>query len=93
MKFMTRLIGASLIFILLFVPAAFSAERININTAGEKELKALPGIGSVIAKRIIEYREAKKGFKTIEELMNVKGIGKKKFEQLKDKVTAGEEKK
>ncbi len=90
---MTRLIGASLIFILLFFGAAFSAEKININTAGEEELMTLPGIGPVIAKRIIEYREAKNGFKTIEELMNVKGIGKKKFEQLKDKVTVGEEKK
>ena len=89
---MARLISISLIFVLLFVPLAFSAEKVNINTASEKELMTLPGIGQTTAKRIIEYRETKKGFKNIEELMNIKGIGKKKFEQLKDKVTVGEKK-
>ena len=60
---------------------------ININTANAEELDRLPGIGPAMAQRIIEYRETNGGFKTIEDLQNVKGIGAKKFENLKNKVT------
>ncbi len=60
---------------------------ININTSGVQELMQLPGIGEVTAERIIEYREARLKFKSIEELQNVKGIGIKKFESLKNYVT------
>lgn len=59
-------------------------KSININTAAKEELIALPGIGEVTADRIIIYRDEKKGFKKIEDLMNVKGIGKKKFEKIKE---------
>lgn len=60
---------------------------ININTASQKELEALPGIGPVLAQRIIEYRKANKGFKSIEEILKVSGIGPKKYSALKDKIT------
>ncbi|MDI6840916.1 MAG: helix-hairpin-helix domain-containing protein [bacterium] len=60
---------------------------LNINTASKEELIELPGIGELYAQRIIEYREKHGGFKKVEELINVKGIGKKKFEELKDKLT------
>lgn len=60
---------------------------ININRANIIELKELPGIGDVLANRIIEYREEKGGFKSIEDLKNVSGIGDKKFEDIKDKVS------
>ena len=56
---------------------------ININTATRNELIDLPGIGESTADKIISYRDAKKGFRKIEELMNVSGIGKKKFEKIK----------
>lgn len=59
---------------------------VNINTADEKALEELPGIGPALAKRIIEYRN-QKPFTSVEELKNVSGIGGKKFEQMKDKVT------
>ena len=59
-------------------------KKININTALTADLTSLPGIGEVTAERIIEYREKKKGFKKIEDLMNVKGIGEKKFAKIKD---------
>lgn len=59
---------------------------ININTATADELKQLNGIGDVIAARIVEYAQTV-GFKTIEDIKNVKGIGDKKFENIKDKIT------
>lgn len=62
-------------------------EKVNINTALKDELVSLPGIGPVYAQRIIEYREKTRGFKTIEEIMNIRGIGEKKFEKLKDRIT------
>lgn len=60
-----------------------STEKIDINICTKENLNALPGIGDVLATRIIEYREANI-FKTIEDIMNVPGIGVKKFEGLKD---------
>ena len=60
---------------------------ININTASATELDALPGIGTVYAQRIIDYRNQHGGFKTIEEIKNVKGIGDVTFGKLKDKIT------
>lgn len=59
---------------------------ININTATVEELVLLPSIGEVMAKRIVEYRIKNNGFKTEEEIMNVKGIGKAKFEKVKEKI-------
>lgn len=66
----------------------FSGEIININTANKPDLVDLPGIGESIADRIIAYRETKKGFKKTEELMKVKGIGKKKFDKIKNHIKA-----
>ena len=59
---------------------------ININTASEKELDALPGIGPAIARRIVEHRSSQP-FTKIEEIMLVKGIGEKKFAKLKELIT------
>ena len=56
---------------------------ININTATATELEALPGVGLALAARIIEHRQKAGGFKKIEDLMNVKGIGEKMFLNLK----------
>lgn len=62
-------------------------EIININYASKKELETLPGIGSELASRIIQYREMHGGFQSIEELRKVSGIGDKKFSDIKDMVT------
>ena len=59
---------------------------ININTASEKELDALPGIGPAIARRIVEHRSSQP-FTKIEDIMLVKGIGEKKFAKLKELIT------
>lgn len=61
--------------------------KININKAYTTDLVALPGVGEVTAERIISYRESNGGFKSIAEIMNVKGIGTKKFEKMKDYIT------
>ncbi len=53
----------------------------------------LPGIGEVIAKRIIEYRKSTGGFNSIEDILQVKGIGSKKFEKIKDIIIANKPKK
>ena len=64
-----------------------SSDLININTADAEELSALKGIGPALAQRIIDYRERNGAFKTIDELKNVRGIGDKKFNAFKDKIT------
>ncbi len=66
--------------------AAGANQPINLNTASLDDLNLLDGIGPKTAQKIIDYREANGGFKSIEELMEVPGIGPAKFEQLKGKV-------
>lgn len=60
---------------------------ININTASQSMLESLEGIGSSTAKKIIKYRDEIGGFSSIEELMNVTGIGESKFDAIKDDIT------
>jgi len=61
--------------------------RININEAGLDELTALEGVGKVVAGRIIEYRNLKGRFSSAEDIKNVKGIGDKLFEKIKNRIT------
>jgi competence protein ComEA len=70
--------------------AAAPASIVNLNTATSSQIATLPGIGEKAAERIIEYREKNGGFKKVEELMNVKGIGEKSFLKLKPLVTLGD---
>jgi competence protein ComEA len=60
---------------------------ININTANLAQLDTLSGIGPVYAQRIIDYRNSHGGFKSIDEIKNIKGIGDKTFDKFKDKIT------
>ena len=61
--------------------------KVSLNSATIEELMTLPGIGEGRAKLIIEYRNQNNGFKNIEEIMNIKGVGEKVFEKLKAYLT------
>lgn len=56
--------------------------RVNINTADSVELIKIPGVGASLADRIIKYREKAGSFKKAEDLMAVRGIGKKKYQKM-----------
>jgi|TARA_B100001971_G_scaffold208955_2_gene231655 competence protein ComEA len=78
-------------------PAARTGQRapgdlIDLNQASAVQLESLPGIGERTAERIIEYRRQNDGFKKVEELMNVRGIGERSFLRLRPLVTVGEPK-
>lgn len=65
--------------------------KININTAAAEELTELPGIGEVLAGRIVEYREAHGPFACIEDIQNVSGIAEGKFAAMAEEITVGED--
>src|SRR5688500_13800873 len=97
---MTRIVAAALI-VCALAGSAVSAQEpraasgastaaaavINLNTDSAAQLEALPGIGKSTADRIIEYRTKSGGFKKVEDLMNVRGIGEKSFLKLKPLIT------
>ena len=56
---------------------------LDVNRASQQDFERLPGIGSVLARRIVEYRESRGAFQDIEQLRRVKGIGKKTFERIR----------
>src|SRR5688572_2102204 len=96
---MIRMLTAVALMLVLGVSAATAQESrrpssspapaviVNLNTASSSMLEGLPGIGKATADRIVEYRQKSGGFKKIEELMNVRGIGEKAFLKLKPLVT------
>src|SRR5215218_6931259 len=96
---MTRIITAALVALLATGTAAVTfaqesksasapgAAALNLNTATASQLEALPGIGKATADRIVEYRQKSGGFKKVEDLMNVRGIGEKNFLKLKPLIT------
>ena len=63
------------------------AQKANINTAKAKDLAKVPGVGAKTASAIVSYREKHGPFKSLEELKQIKGIGEKKYDKLKDKLT------
>ncbi|MGN1003181.1 MAG: ComEA family DNA-binding protein [Oscillospiraceae bacterium] len=69
---------------------ASAAALVNINTAGKEELMTLDGIGEALAQRIIDYREEHGPFAGIGDITNVSGIGAKKYEAIRDRITVSE---
>ncbi len=68
--------------------ASLPRERIDINRAGEAELLAVPGIGPATARRIVSDRRVHGRFRSVDDLMRIRGIGPKKVERLREYVLA-----
>ena len=64
--------------------------KLNLNTASAQQLTTLPGVGEKLAARIVEYRQKAGGFKSIQELMNVKGVGERNLERIQPFLSLGE---
>jgi competence protein ComEA len=84
--------GAALALAVLLAGSSALAEEklsgvVNINTASAAELEMLPGIGASRAKAMIEAREAKGGFKSLDDLLAVKGIGEASLAKLRPHLT------
>ena len=79
-----------LLILLVLMVSLFA--KVNINTANINELESLKGIGKAKAETIIEYRKQHK-FKKIEDIMKIKGIGKKLFEKIKNEISVKKENK
>ena len=60
---------------------------VSVNKADSEDLQTVRGIGPALAERIIEYRTTNGGFKSLDQLKEVKGIGDLKFEKIKDQIT------
>lgn len=89
MNVVKRLVCVSMFVSVLLVGSlpAFSAEKVDINTASVEQLVEVKGIGEVLAQRIVEYRQAHDGFASLEELNNVKGVGGKSLKKLRPYLT------
>lgn len=67
--------------------SAAATAPINLNTATLAQLETLPGVGAKLAERIVAYRDKSGGFKKVEDLMSVQGVGEKSFLKLKPMIT------
>jgi len=66
---------------------ATATAPVNLNTATAEQLATIPGVGPRMAERIIDYRQKNGGFKKVEDLMNVSGVGEKSFLKMKPLIT------
>jgi competence protein ComEA len=69
------------------VGASPGESLVNVNTATAEELETLPGIGEVLAQRIIDHRETHGPFDAVEDLLDVSGIGESRLADIRDQVT------
>jgi len=77
------------LFVALFMAGgmAWADDAVNINSASAKELQKVDGIGAKTAAKIVAYREEHGAFKNVDELLKIKGFGKKKLKKAGDELT------
>jgi competence protein ComEA len=75
---------AILTMLMIFLWTAVAIAAVDINTAGQKELAALPGIGAVKAEAIVKHRQENGPFASVDDLAKVKGIGRKSLESIRE---------
>jgi competence protein ComEA len=94
-----RIVAAALAFVVagfLSTGVALAAAKptptakVNVNTATAEQFTTLPGVGPKLAARIVEHRQKAGSFKSVQELLNVKGIGEKNLEKIQGYLTMGE---
>lgn len=85
--FMAVLVAAAM---LVALPVT-AADQININTATVEQLQEVKGFGPKTSAAIVAYRDAHGAFKSVDELVNVKGVGEKTLERVKDSLTIGKQ--
>ncbi len=85
----------SLCLILLFSAAGSSAKKkpplkpVNINTANSEELQQVPGIGSATAQKILQMRKSYGAFKSVDDLLAIRGLGQKRLDKMRKYLTVG----
>lgn len=82
-----RLVDGELITVGVASASSGPGGLLNLNTATAAELESLPGVGPVLAARIVQYRDQHGGFRTVDELNDVPGIGDATFRELESRVT------
>ena len=73
-------------------PAKAPAGKVNLNSATVEQLSTVPGVGPKLAARIVEQRQKSGGFKAVEDILTVKGIGEKSFAKMQGHLTLGDAK-
>jgi len=70
-------------------PAAARSSAVDLNSASEEQLQEVPGIGPSLAKKIVDFRKENGPFKSVDDLLKVRGIGEKSLERLRPHLTVG----
>jgi comEA protein len=91
-KLQIRISLSVLAFCLLFAAISSATKKpplkpININTANSEELQQVPGIGPATAEKILQMRKSYGTFKSVDDLLSIKGIGKKRLEKMRKYLT------
>jgi len=89
---MKKLIFSILVALFMAMGPAWAGDAVNINTATNKELQKIHGIGHKTAANIVAYRDEHGAFKSVDGLLKVKGFGKKTLAKTRDELTIGEAK-
>ena len=87
-------IRSSLTLVLLFSPCSFGkkkppAQPVNINTANSEQLQTVPGIGPSTAEKILQMRKSYGAFKSVDDLLAIRGLGPKRLEKMRKYLTVG----